>query len=70
MKISSIQGWIMRQNKNVTFRIFVDRKPKSVFVGSCFLETAETIHAGTIKKVNYDSKTILLDPEKSPYGKE
>ena len=59
----------MEQNKNVTFRIFVNRNSESVFVGSCFLKTAETIHAGTIKTVNYDSKTIFLDPEKSPYGK-
>ena len=55
--------------KTDVYEIYVTRNLESVFVGSCPLSTAKRIHGKTIKTINYDSKTIFLDPKKSKFGK-
>lgn len=55
--------------KTQKYEIFVTRNAKDVFVGSCNIETAKRIHRNNIKTINYESKTIYLNPE-TPYGKD
>ena len=46
------------------FKIFVAKNCKTHFVGSLELSTIESLHQGRIKTINYDSRTVFLDPDK------